>query len=396
MAYDPNSKGYVVTAPMHMNFIVDDAGSISGINSEHGGTTALSTVNLLTSAQILSPTPEILSSTSSIYQLNVYPYTQYRSDGNRLIPQLSTELDLSGNVIAINAGSTTVIGTAFTFNTFTTSSAGVLLQTTLAMPAGIVARGGYIYVDGSGGGGGGSGGSTDTGGGGGGGARGCCQLPVFVPPGNSNIYLQIGAGGAGSAGNAAGNSLAGTSGTESYIKIGSQSGSYLLRLNNGVGGGVATAAGTGGAGGVAANFALSGGAGGGANVNGGAGKPNSSDVFGAQIITPTCIYTGGSGGAGAGNGTSTLGGNGGVVVSQSGNGGAGSGAGGGGASGPWGRQGNVPVFVAGGTGGTGGAGGGSPSAGVSGFADSFGGGGGGGGKTQNGGSGGDGFLRIAI
>jgi len=284
---------------------------------------------------------------------------------------------------------TYVLGQVVNGTTF--GSVGVSTKATLALPAWITTNGGYIYVDGSGAGGGGSGGSTDTGGGGGAAARACYMLPIFIPAGNANIYIQVGGGGLGSAGNSAGNSAAGGSGGDTYIKIGSDSGAYILRLLNGMGGTIATAGGKAGDGGTNANYIYTGGGGGTGAGNGSGGGPTPNTTAAADSILPGRMYTGGAGGGGAGA-TGTIGGASGWGIGPWGTQASGAGAGGAGGGAPWGMTSNSPVLVMSGTGGTGGDGGASPTAGTT--CTAYGGGGGGGGKTMAGGNGGDGFLRI--
>lgn len=268
-------------------------------------------------------------------------------------------------------------------------------QFTVAVPADIIANGGVIYVSGTSGGGGGGGGWTAAGGGGGGGGSGSGDaylLPLYVPPGISNLYCQVGAGGVGGAAGAAG-----TSGSETYIRIGSHSGEYLLRIKVGGGGGAATAT-NGGAGAQEQQFALAAGA-------GGAGAANGGNAAGWLTINGvgTGMHTGGSGGGGAGATAPTGGGTASAVLSGWTSGGAGAGAGGAGGSTVF----TVPQFLSTNppmafcsrsniaTDGRGGTGGASPTVGAA-NTQWYGGGGGGGGTGFAGGAGMDGFLFLMV
>lgn len=268
-------------------------------------------------------------------------------------------------------------------------------QFTVPVPADIIANGGIVYVSGTSGGGGGGGGWSAASGGGGGGGSGSGDaylLPLYVPSGYVSLYCQVGAGGLGGAAGAAG-----AGGGETYIRIGSHSGEYLLRIKGGGGGATATAT-NGGAGAAEQQFALSGGAGGAGAANG-SNAPNWLTVN----FVGAGMHTGGSGGGGAGATAPTGGGTGSNILTGWTNGGAGAGAGGAGGSTVF----TVPQFSATNppmafcsrtniaTDGRGGAGGGSPTAGAA-NTQWYGGGGGGGGTGFAGGAGMDGFLLLMI
>lgn len=268
-------------------------------------------------------------------------------------------------------------------------TAGTTTQTTLTVPGYLQATGGYIYVDAASGGGGGGGGSTNSGGGGGGAAQGCCMFPIWVPAGTTTLYIQVGKGGAGGA-----VSNAGVAGDATWIRLGSQSGTYLLTLAYGFAGSTGTVGGSGGAGGGNSNYSYSAGTTSTTGTNGASGNPYPSTLNAADFIVAGRKWTGGAGGAGS-HTTGTGGGSSGWSIGGWGSQSVTVGAGGAGGAGPWGYGGvGTPVLAAVGTGGNAGAGGASPTAGTA--CTCFGGGGGGGGKTTAGGKGGDGFLRIVM
>lgn len=265
-------------------------------------------------------------------------------------------------------------------------SVGVTTQAEYTVPSYIQANGGYIYVDGCSAGGGGSGGSVDAGGGGGGAAVGVIFWPVFVPPGLSKLYIQVGGGGAGGASGGSG-----TSGGETSIRRDNSTGIQLLRLGKGQAATAPPGSGLGAAGGVNDNYIYSVGTCASSSSSGGAGGPTSTSYSGRDCISVRIRFSGGYGGAGAGA-TGASGGAGGLSAGPPSVGGTGAGAGGGGGTSPWGVVSGQPVYGDSGTPGSGGAGGASPTAGIT--CTAFGGGGGGGGKGFAGGAGGDGFLRI--
>lgn len=273
----------------------------------------------------------------------------------------------------------------------TTSIASTSITVTFTLPQYIQTNGGFIYASGVGAGAGGGGGGTSTGGGGGGGGVSAYNLPIWVPAGNTNIYISIGLGGVGGSGNTSGAGSSGLVGNQSSISITAASTHYLLRLPGGLpptGGSSTTSGGNGGGGG---GYALTGGTG--SSGDGGSGNPLST-AYSPSLDLGVSKITHSSGGGAGGGSSSTIGGYGGKSVGAAGVPGSGTGAGGAGATAPWGNILGIPSTTSDGTGGNGGSGGASPSAGTTG--NCYGGGGGGGGAGFSGANGTHGFIIIKV
>lgn len=285
-----------------------------------------------------------------------------------------------------------MVSTRYVLGVTAGTVAGSTLQTELLLPTYFTTMGGYVVITASAGGGGGSGGSTSTGGGGGGGGQGACHMCVYVPAGNSSLYIQVGAGGAGTVGNGSGNSSPAQPGADTYIRISDYfTGQYILKLRGGRGGGVAIAGTSGGAGGEAGGIYSAEGLvypGGIAGTSGNGGRATGNT---AQFIMRGLLPGGGGGGGG---GASGAGGQGNGVTGNGGAGGTGAGGGGGGGGSFYYAPPAISCISTGGSGPLGGNGGSTPTSGTKDI-QSLGGGGGGGGKTMAGANGNDGFLIIS-